>query len=115
MLSRNIVVLLVFCLTFGFTLTGCVQKAASSSEAIETAKAMETPEAKTNYLMQQARAFYNSKDFQEAINIAQHVLNYLDKDSQEAKDLIEKAKQKLSELAQQKTNELKSKISNIGK
>lgn len=91
---------LVLGLIFGLVLTGCgAKKAASGKEAIDTAKTMETVEQKVNYLMGQAKAFYNSKEFQDAIDAAQYVLRYLDKDSQAAKDLIEKAKNELAEKA----------------
>jgi alkyl sulfatase BDS1-like metallo-beta-lactamase superfamily hydrolase len=83
-----------------FIVSGCgAQKAESSRAAIDTAKAMQTVGEKTNYLVSQAKAFYNSKDFQSAVDIAQHILVYLDKDSQAAKDLLAKAKNQLQAQA----------------
>jgi len=41
--------------------------------------------------------------------VAQYVLNYLDRNSQEAKNLLEKAKSELAALAQKKLDELKTK------
>ncbi|MFC1657864.1 hypothetical protein ACFL1D_00610 [Candidatus Omnitrophota bacterium] len=93
---------LAIALVFSFSvlLSGCAQeKAASSREAIEAAKAMETMEQKAAYLIQQAKAFYNSQDFKNAVNTAQYILSYVDKDSQAAKDLLEKAKQALASAA----------------
>jgi hypothetical protein len=91
-------------------IAGCAQKAASSKDAIETSKTMQTIQQKADYLVGQANAFYNSKDFQQAIDIAQYVLANVDKDSVKAKDLIEKAKAELAKLGQQKLDEMKSKI-----
>ncbi|MBP7216222.1 MAG: hypothetical protein KBA46_02945 [Candidatus Omnitrophica bacterium] len=106
-----VIVLSIVSFAVGVGLVGCgPKKAASSREAIETSKAMQTVQEQANYLIGQAKAFYNSKDFQEAITIAQHVLSVVDKDSQEAKTLIEKAKAELEALARKKADELKNKL-----
>ncbi len=98
------------------TVIGCgPQKAASSKEAIDASKAMQTVQAKTDYLVQQAKAFYNSKDFQQAVDVAQYVLAYVDKDSQEAKTLLDKAKEQLAEMAKKQMDTLKSKMPALGK
>ena len=103
--------ILVFCLGSSLVLVGCgAKKAASSNEAIELSKTMQTVEQKANYLLGQAKTFYNSKDFQQAVNVAQYVLSYVDKNSTEAQSLLEKAKAQLTALAQQKAAELKSKF-----
>ncbi|MCM8756549.1 MAG: hypothetical protein NC817_00740 [Candidatus Omnitrophica bacterium] len=78
---------------------GCTKKAASSQEAIKNAETLNNVQEKINYLIKQAEAFYNSKEFQQAIQIAQYILNNLDKDSQSAKDLMEKAKVQLQATA----------------
>jgi hypothetical protein len=94
-------ILVVACIMLSFVLAGCgAQKAESSRAAIDATKAMQTVQEKTDYLVSQAKAFYNSKDFQGAVDIAQHILRYLDKDSQAAKDLLEKAKAQLQAQAQ---------------
>jgi hypothetical protein len=83
-----------------FAILGCgAQKAESGRAAIDIAKTMQTVQEKTNYLISQAKVFYNSKDFQSAVDIAQHVLVYLDKDSQAARDILEKAKEQLQARA----------------
>ena len=93
--------IIILSLFSSLILVGCAQeKAASSREAIELAKAMETVQPKADYLIKQARAFYNSKEFQQSIDIAQYILRAVDKDSQAAKDLLEKAKQALTQAAQ---------------
>ena len=115
MLRRTYVVLLVV-FVFSLGLSGCgPKKATSSREAISASKAMETVEQKADYLIGQAKAFYNSKDFQGAVDIAQHVLAYVDKDSQEAKDMLMKAKDALEAKARAAAEDLKNKISNLGK
>ncbi len=80
---------------------GCTRKAESSQEAIETAQTMETVEEQVNYLINQAKAFYNSEEFQQAVNIAQHILRHLDRDSQEARSLLDQAREALAAKAQE--------------
>jgi alkyl sulfatase BDS1-like metallo-beta-lactamase superfamily hydrolase len=92
---------ITICIMLGFAVAGCgAQKAESPRAAIDVAKTMQTAQEKTDYLISQAKAFYNSKDFQGAVDIAQYVLRYLDKDSQAAKDLLTKAKEQLTAQAQ---------------
>ena len=92
-------------------LAGCAQeKAASSKDAIEVAKAMETAEQKVDYLLKQANAFYKSEEFQEAVNTVQYILRYLDKDSQQAKDLLQKAKEALASAAKGAVEDAKQKF-----
>ena len=105
-MRRGILFLLVVGVCFSL-IAGCgPQKADSPQAAINTAKAMETVKEKTDYMIAQAKAFYNSKDFQGAIDIAQYILRYLDKDSTAAQDLIEKAKNALMEKAKAATEGL---------
>lgn len=119
-MRRNLMVIIVSCLALSFVVLGCSQKkAASSKEAIDAAKVMQTVQQKTDYLIGQAKAFYNSKDFQSAVDLAQYVLAYVDKDSQEAKNLLEKAKQALTAKAEEAVNkvsgDLKKTIGSFGK
>ena len=105
---KRLKTVVVVMLLLGIGLVGCgQQKAGSSSEAINTAKAMQTVEEKANYLVGQAKAFYSSKEFQQAVDVARYVLSYVDKDSQAAKDLLEKAKTALTEAAKAKLDEAK--------
>lgn len=100
----------------GVLLTGCgPKKAASSNAAIEESKTMQTAQEKVNYLVGQAKAFYNSKDLQSSIDIAQYVISYLDRDSKAAKDIIEKAKNELAALASKKVEDLKGQMKGFGK
>jgi hypothetical protein len=110
----SLIAVLIICVGIGFMSMGCAQKAESSSQAIANTQNMQTVQEKVNYLMAQANAFYNSKEFQQAVDIAQHVLSNLDRNSQEAKSLIEKAKEQLTKLGQQKLDQLKGKIGSFG-
>jgi hypothetical protein len=101
-------------LVCGISFVGCTKKAASSQEAIESSKTMQDVKQQASYLMGQANAFYNSKNFQEAVNIAQYVLSYLDKNSQEAQSLLDKAKEQIKALGAQKIDALKGKLG-VGK
>ena len=115
-MGRRMGVLFLVVVVLSLGLSGCgPKKAASSSEAISASNVMKTVEEKTNYLVSQAKTFYNSKDFQGAIDIAQHILAYVDKDSQEAKDLLMKAKDALEAKARAAAEDLKNKIGNLGK
>jgi len=105
---KNRILVLALTVFFAVNLWGCGQpKAESSKAAIDKAKAMETIEEKTKYLISQAEAFYNSKQFQEAMDTAQYVLRHVDKDSQKAASLLEKAKQDLLSAGRQALDDAK--------
>jgi len=77
---------------------------------IEEAKTMETAEQQAKYLISQANAFINSDEFDQAINTAQYIISNLDKNSQEAKSIIETAKAEMKKAAQQAVEDAKSKL-----
>ena len=108
-------VLLMFVMVVPYLLLGCVSKAASSSEAVKQAETMQTVEQKTNYLISQANAFLNSKDYEDAVNTAKYVLANLDKESKQAMDILEKAKAKLAEAATGMMADMKKSVSGIAK
>lgn len=113
---KALAAIMIVSIALSIAFSGCgPQKAASSQEAIEASKTMQTVQVKADYLIQQAKAFYNSKDFQQAVDIAQYVLAYVDKNSQEAKTLLEKAKEQLTAMAQKQIDALKSKMPGLGK
>ncbi len=92
-----------------FLVLGCSQSTAvNSQEAIEKAKAKPTVEAKVDYLVKEAKTFINKEKFDEGIKTAKFILNNLDKDSKEAKSIMEQAKAKLQALADKKAKELKA-------
>jgi hypothetical protein len=114
-MKKGLVAVIVVGLVVGFVLVGCgPKKAGSSSEAISASKAMETVKEKTDYLIAQAKTFYNSKDFQGAIDIAQNVLSTLDKDSAAAKDLLAKAKSALEAKAKSAVEDVKGALGGFG-
>lgn len=100
----------IMCLGCGLLLSaGCTKRAASSSEAIKNADTLKTVQEKVDYLIGQAKAFYGSKEYQQAINLAQNVLK-LDSSNQAAKDLIEKAKAQLQAAAQKAAGDVSKKL-----
>ena len=81
-------------------LAGCGKQAVSSSEAIQHAKTLKTPEQQADYLVNRAQAFAKSEDYQEAIATAQYVLSSVDAHSHAATDLLEQAEAKMDADAQ---------------
>jgi hypothetical protein len=113
-MKKNVCVILVTAMVSGLFLFGCAQqKEASSSTAIEKSKTMATVQQKENYLIEQAKVFYNSKEFQDTINTAQYVLSSLDKNSKDAKDILEKAKASLAAAAQKAAGNVKQSLGGI--
>jgi 3',5'-cyclic AMP phosphodiesterase CpdA len=70
--------------------------------AIAEADMLITTPEKVSYLLEKANAFYTSEQFQEAVDVAQYVLDSLDAESQEAKDLVAKAKEALAGMVTEK-------------
>lgn len=92
-------------------LTGCGEnKTGSSQEAIDYAKTLATVQEQTTYLVGQAKAFYNSKEFQNAVDTTQYVLRYLDKDNPQAEQLLAKAKESITAQLKLKAEETKKKF-----
>lgn len=115
-MRKGLLLSLIICVAIaGVSFLGCTKKAASSTAAIEASKALGSAQQKVEYLVAQAKAFYNSKDFQQAIDIAQYILAYIDKNSAEAKSLLDKAKADLAAMGQKKLDDLKGKIGTFGK
>ena len=105
---------LVVCLVL--TSVGCgTKKAASSDEAIANADAMETIEEKVDYLIKQAKAFYNSEQYKDAAESAQHVLTKLEKDSEEAREILEKARKEMTSKVQDMIENIKEGFRDKGK
>jgi len=115
-MKRLAVLIMVFCLAAGFMLVGCgPQKAATTQDAINETKTMPTVQEKTVYLVNQAQAFYNSNEFQGAVEIAQYILRYLDKDSAAAKNLLQEAQDGIAAQLKQNMEEAKKSFSGLGK
>jgi hypothetical protein len=86
-------------------LAGCSQQAVNSSEAIQRAKTLATPEQQGNYLVNQMQGFVNSGDYQEAVKTAQYMLSSVDAHSHEAMGLLAQAKAKMAADAQAVTGD----------
>lgn len=107
---------LIICLNCATILrAGYAEELSSPSQVIKIAQTLKTVQEKTNYLMKQAQAFYSSKQFQQAIEIAQYVLTNLDNNSQPAKSLIEKAKTQLENAAGKAVGDISNKLLKGGK
>ena len=110
-MKKLLLLAIAVCVSCGTLLSaGCTKKSGTASEAIQNSQSLKTVEEKANYLIKQAEAFYNSKEFQQAVETAQYVLSSLDKNSQPAKDLIEKAKAQLQAAAQKAVVDAKNKL-----
>lgn len=102
---------LVACLIWSMFITiGYTENPVSAKEAIQQSQTFKTVQEKAQYLIQQAQSFYKSKEFQQAIETAQYVLNKIDPKSKQALDLIEKAKVRLQANAQKAVGDLKNKF-----
>jgi len=89
--------------------------ASTAKEAIAAAKNLSLTKEKVGYLVTQANNLYSSEKFQDVVDIAKYILTYLDKDSQPAKNLLDKAKSKLTSMLEQKASDYSQKIGNFGK
>jgi hypothetical protein len=103
---RTITVIIV-CIAM-LSIAGCgAQKEASASAAIDKTQTMSTIQQKVDYLAGQAKAFVNSKQYDQAVATAQYILANLDRNSQEAVSLLQKAKDGLAAQAKAKLDEAK--------
>ena len=86
------VIIMVLCLTVSLAMVGCeAKKADTGTDAIEQAKTMKTVDAKKEYLLDQAQAFINAREFQYAVDVIKYTLKNVDANSEEAKKLLSKA------------------------
>ena len=84
--------------------------AQSSDQAIAYAKKLASVAEKKEYLLGQIQKFYDTEQFQSAVDIAQHVLSAVDPDSQQAKDWLAKAQSALEAKVQEKVGEMEQAI-----
>ena len=114
-MKKIILLVLLIGLSLNFMITGCgTQTESASAAAIEASKKLATVQEQTTYLIGQAQTLYNSKEFQQVIDIAQYILRFLDKDSQEAMSLLEKAKDALLSQAGSSMEDIKKSLSGYG-
>ena len=102
-------------LSFGFM--GCSQgpKAANSQEAITNSKSLKTVDEQVKYLVGQANSFVNSQNFDQAINTAKYILSNVDKNSVEARKILDNATAEMKKAATGALNDMKNKLGNMGK
>ena len=112
-MKKSFIIFMALCMAASICMLGCgTKKEESASAAINVAKEMETNQQKIEYLVSQAKAFQKSKEFQGTVEIAQHILRYLDKDSQEARALLEDARNEIIKAAKSAAEDFKK---NLGK
>jgi hypothetical protein len=92
------------------------QAAEGGKEAVEGVKAdaqeaASSMSSQAQELLAKARQFVDSCKFNEAIDMAQQVLKF-DPNNMDAKNIIETAKAKIAEMAQNKAGEMKNNLSN---
>jgi len=113
---KNIAFAAVALLCISLALAGCgAKREASSSAAIEKSQTMATVQQKVDYLSAQAKAFVNSKEYDQAVRVAQYILSNLDSNSQEARSLLDKAKEALATQAKAKLEDVKKQLGGFGK
>lgn len=114
--KRAVAVFVVTLICASLVLIGCgAKKEVSGSAAIDKSKTMATVQQKVDYLAGQAKAFINSKEYDQAVSVAQYILSNLDSNSQQARSLLEQAKSDLAAQAKAKLEEVKKQFSGFGK
>jgi len=115
-MMKKFIPVLCACAVAVALISGCgAKKEESGKAAIEKSKTLTTTEEQLNYLEGQADAFYKSKEYQEAINIVQYMLNNLDKEAEKAKQLLEQSTEGLKKEADKTASDITNKIKDIGK
>ena len=113
---RKLLLIIVILLCVSIAVIGCgAKKEVSSNAAIEKSQALATVQQKVDYLAGQAKAFVNSKQYDQAVSVAQYILSNVDRNSLEAKSILEKAKTELAAQAKAKMEEMKKQFSGFGK
>ncbi|MFB3919621.1 MAG: hypothetical protein ACE14U_06085 [Candidatus Velamenicoccus archaeovorus] len=106
-MSKTVLAVLIFAVGMICVTSGCAKRVVSSAQAIKKSETMSTTDQKAVYLVGQAKAFLNSKNYREAIRTSQYVLAGVDRNSKEARAILEKAKQGLSEEADDMMEDVK--------
>lgn len=109
-MNKSLLLIFTTIVLAGFLTGGCAKKEANSQQAIEQSKSMKTVDAQVKYLVGQANAFINSKQFDQAIATAKYVLTNLDQNSAEAKSILEKAQAELTKTAKAVVGDMKNKF-----
>ena len=91
-----------------------VPSAKTSSEAIEIANLQSNTEKQVDYLVKQAEQFLDDDNYDEAINVANYVISHLDKDSQQAQEIMAQASIEMEQVTQQALEEARKQIKHLG-
>ena len=90
-MRKLVTIMMVFCLLTGIALTGCgTRKAATSQDAIKISQTIEGKDKQEEYLLVQAQAFVDAKDFKGGLNLARYTLTAVNRDSKAAREMIRK-------------------------
>ena len=81
----------------------------SSEDVIVYLVALEDKSEKVKYLLHYAREFMKEEKYKDAKELAEYVLDTLDKNSAEAKELLQDVKKKIEENTMPKVNPVKMK------
>ena len=111
-MKRLLVLVMVACVGIVLVFSGCAKKAATSNDAISQANTLKTVDEKVKYLVSQANDLMNSKQYQQAVNVAQYILSNLDKNSADAKSILQKAADMLKAEANKALDTVKGDVQN---
>ena len=107
----------VVCAMLVVSVYGCNSKpkAKNANEAVAQSKNMPDVKAQADYLVSEAKAFLNSKQYDEAMKTAQYIASNFQESAAEAQKIIEQSAQELQKEASAKMDEMKQNLSGIGK
>ena len=114
-MNKILVASLVCVITLSLSLTAfCETPTTTTVKAvIAQAKTLPTVKAKADYLVSEAKKFYSAKNFKPVVDVCQYVLQNVDKNSVQAKSLLDKAKEQLKIAAQNAVSNVKGKLGNF--
>ena len=111
-MKKNLLSIAIILACISLSFAGCGTKPVGSvNEAIEIAKSYATNPEKIDYLVGQAKSMVSSERFQDAVGIAQYILQNLDSESGAAKTILADAQKKIEDLAKAKMEEASKKLS----
>lgn len=111
-MKKLLVLVMVVCVGIVLVFSGCAKKAATSNDAISQADTLKTLDEKVKFLVSQANDFLDSKQYQQAVNVAQYILSNFDKNSADAKSILQKATDMLKAEASKVVDKAKSDVQN---
>jgi hypothetical protein len=77
--------------------SGCGKPPETAAEAIQVSRKSTDPEVQADYLVAQARLFYDDKKYKEAEATTNYIINNLDKTNAAAKQILSQARMQLRE------------------